>query len=111
MNGGFGVWEEIQSEQRSDAAVPPGPAREASNSSGDEGYPRIPGMFSSEFDERGGWIAAYDRRRVGVAADRLGKRPRAAPDIQPANAARDLQPGHEPRGEAAAPAAHEVLVR
>jgi hypothetical protein len=38
-------------------------------------------MLSSEFDERAGWIAAYDRRRLGVAADRVGKRPRPTSDI------------------------------
>jgi hypothetical protein len=47
-------------------------------------------MFSSEFDERRGRITAYDKRRVGTAADRVGNRPGAAPDIQPVNAARDL---------------------
>jgi hypothetical protein len=81
VNGSFGVWEEIQREQRGDAAVPLRVAWQASNTRGNEGHPDIATMLSREFDEGGGWIAAYDRRRVGVVADRVGQGSRSTPNI------------------------------
>jgi hypothetical protein len=110
VNCPFGVWKEIQSEEGGNAAVTFLAARQAANSSDYEGLPGITTVPSSEFNEGGRRIAAYDGRRVGVAADRIGKRARATPDIQPVNPARDPQPGDELRREAATPSAHEVLV-
>jgi hypothetical protein len=81
VNGSLGVGEEIQSKQRGNAAVPFAAAWEASNSGGDESHPGIASVLSSEFDEGLGWIATYDRRRVGVAADRVRKGSRATPNI------------------------------
>jgi hypothetical protein len=81
MNGGLGIGEEIQSEQRGDAAVPRSAAREVSNSGGDERHPGIATVFSSEFDEGRGRVAAYDRSWLGVATNRVGKRSGATPNI------------------------------
>jgi len=109
-NRAFGVRQEVQNEQGGNAAVPSGTMRQAVNSSDHEGLTGITTVSSSVFDEGGHRIAAYDRRRVGMATDRIGKRARATPGIQPVNAARDSQPRDELRCETSAPSAHEILV-
>ena len=90
MNGPFGVWQKIQSEQGSNAAVPPWAVRQTANASNHKGLPGVTTEFSRVCDEGGRWVATYDRRRVGVATDSIGKRTRTTPDIQPVNAARNL---------------------
>ena len=110
LDRGLGIREEVQSKQRDDTIVSSWSPRQASHSGRDERNPGIPGTVSGELDEGLDRIAAYDRGRVGAAADRVCKRACATPNIQPVNAVRNTQPGDELSRKAAAPAAHEVLV-
>lgn len=110
MNCAVEVREEVQGEQRSDAAVALRVTWQASNASRDESQPVVPVLLPSKIDERDRGIAARDGRWMSVAADRVGERPGSTTYIKPVGLARDSQRRQELKSEAPTPPAHEVFV-
>jgi len=110
MNCAVDIWEEVQGQQRGDAAIAPWPMRQASNASRDEDQPVVAVLLPSKIEERDRGITSRDGRRMSVAAYRVRERPSSTTDIKPVDPARDSQPGQELKSQAPTPPAHEVFV-
>jgi len=106
----FGLREEIQSKHGRYAAETARLAGQATNAGNDKGLSRVSVALSGKRNERGGGVAAYDRCRVRMAADGIGKRAGTAAYIKPVSASGNLQPGDEVGRQSAAPPAHESIV-
>ena len=101
VDGSIGVGKEVQGEQRGNAAVAIGPARKVVNSRHDKRGSGVSRVLAGVLDEGLSGVASHYRGRIGVTADRVRERARAAPHIEPVNAAGYLQPEHEPGRELA----------